>query len=598
MERHETDTIKLPLALPHDKWAVVCLDPRQCFERYHCMHAEEQYFLKSLMLCDNIKVSRIAASDTLYDFASLPRDLNFDLDPNTHWLQVYAWIEPTACHSPEVTNKYLMIPSAHVFDVNIENYKKEVDEEVKVMEYSRNVKGDRKKRCKELMEMRDVIGCNLDAGAHWLGEEFVYAVGNLVVVSDLKGNKRFGTGHSECIKALAVNREGNLIASACESSVRLWSCRALDCISTWKLKDKPKLLALTRTYLLMIQAQNNQDSITIQLLNQPLALPAKQISEFAVYCVKPINESLFCACGYNAISLWSIDNETISAVALENPFDDEVYTAMDYNGRHLYVGSRKGRVAKLNAVSYEVEGRYKLHGGLCTLSVNEEVCAVGSGRHLRIWPLNFEEDLMEVKHDGDITFTEINGQNVLCGCTAGMMGVLKMDKQQYETIARGHTSEVLSLLATKDLIISSSKDGTIRLWNAAKQVCEYKANKDEVLCMCTCAGEEYFACGFSSGFLRIFSVRKCLVVGEFRLCAKPLIDINYLDSYLLALNSDRSLSIHDALTCTLVQHFPQETSANSIAVCTSNTFATTTTTAVGIKAVSYTHLTLPTICSV
>lgn len=109
-EAQEKGLIKVPLILPKDRWVIICLDPMQYFERYHCSSKGEQYYLKSLMFCDNIKVSRVGVSDNLYDCYSLPKDLNFKFNEDENWFDTYTWIEPITCHKLKAKQKSSIAP--------------------------------------------------------------------------------------------------------------------------------------------------------------------------------------------------------------------------------------------------------------------------------------------------------------------------------------------------------------------------------------------------------------------------------------------------------------------------------------------------------
>ena len=582
-EKYKDGDIRIPLVLPKDKWVIVCLDPMQYFKRYHCMK-DEEYFLRSLMFCDNIKVSRVGVSNNLYDYDSLPRDINFKFIED--W--PYLWIEPIPCHQVAVTRSALLTPSypeVENLPVNEEIAYELVkdNEEVKIstLLYSMT------KKRNMLLEVKDIIGCSLNysPNIYWLNNnEFIYTTERLIVISDLKGNKRVSSTHLKPIKALTKNPKGTLIVSATEDTVSIWVYETLTCIQSWSTIREIKNLAMSHDYLLALEKVKDM-IIVFDLNGEKLD---EQASEFGVCSIKTMSDSLFCAYSPKVASLLRIKNGKIimQRILVNELSANEKYTAMDISGNYIYLGSDKGTIIKFDTNSYKVENTYRMNDSIIhTLSVNDIFCAIGTGKYLRIWPLEFTEHLLEVKHDGSLLSTDANQDKVLCGIDIGMIGVLDINLQQYATMARGHLSEVVCLLLTKDMLVSGSEDKTIRLWNVndGKQVYEFKAENDQVMCMCLCPSESYFACGFHSGLLRIFSLKKFLCIAEYQLNKQPLTCIKYIDNYLLTLTINNTLSIYNNVNYTLIKLFPHETSSITA---TNTIFATASLSSIKLWAIN------------
>ena len=90
-------------------------------------------------------------------------------------------------------------------------------------------------------------------------------------------------------------------------------------------------------------------------------------------------------------------------------------------------------------------------------------------QYLRIWTLDFNEFLMEAKHEGTVCSVDIHedGLRVACGTLNGALGVLNKSNQRYHTLMRSHTASIVSMdfhLAKKN-VITVSYDHTIRLWD-------------------------------------------------------------------------------------------------------------------------------------
>eukprot|EP01022_Parablepharisma_sp_SALTPOND_P017801 TRINITY_DN2893_c0_g1_i1.p1 TRINITY_DN2893_c0_g1~~TRINITY_DN2893_c0_g1_i1.p1 ORF type:complete len:1515 (+),score=148.49 TRINITY_DN2893_c0_g1_i1:576-5120(+) len=582
------------------------------------MKEGEGHFLRSLMLCANLKVSRIATADKLYDHNTLPRDLNFKLAKNEKWEDKYAWIEPLPCDrrsevlqsppavKPQKTTEKKVRPKPAIIPpkpkeelktvpiplINKENLS--VNTPLKVETEKPVV--IQKKDMNPLLVLQDVIGCSMNQcpTISWSKnvkvKEFAYGAGNLVVISELDGRKRFCTGHRKPVTALTIGFKGDIMASADESTVKVWSFSDSHCMGTWKLEDgaRAKCLAISpdNSYLVTVAKDaHNHDVVTVWDLKtmhkmspyQPHPnIVASQISQFNILCVKfapPEESSLqFCTCGQENIRFWRIKRNTLRSapVVLDKCSRNTVFTSLDYEGRRrVYVGSKEGTVLQINAESQELEYVYKLHdSGIYTLSVNEGFCVTGSDdQYLRVWPLDFSEFFMEAKHEATVVALDISldGVLIVCGTDHGSVGLLDLSQQRYRTLARSHTNDILCLALDGDRLVSVSKDKTIRVWDLKtnQQAYEFCSFDDQALCAGLCPGKGFFACGFESGCLRIFDIERTSVIGEYRMFDKPLIYAKYIDNYLVTLAGDGSIAIHNANTYDAVKQILAETPVHS-----------------------------------
>ena len=68
-------------------------------------------------------------------------------------------------------------------------------------------------------------------------------------------------------------------------------------------------------------------------------------------------------------------------------------------------------------------------------------------QYLRIWALDFNEFLMEAKHEGTVCAVDISadGLRVACGTLNGSLGVLNKSNQRYQTLLRSHTASIISM---------------------------------------------------------------------------------------------------------------------------------------------------------
>lgn len=123
-----------------------------------------------------------------------------------------------------------------------------------------------------------------------------------------------------------------------------------------------------------------------------------------------------------------------------------------------------------------------------------------------------------------------DGLKVVCGTFFGSIGILDKSNQQYKTLLRSHTEEIMAVdyHKSKDYIISISKDKTIRLWSihTFDEVYEFTAN-DQPLSVSAHPTLPIFACGFGSGNMRIFDIDSTDVIDEFALFDLPLESLRY-----------------------------------------------------------------------
>ena len=163
---------------------------------------------------------------------------------------------------------------------------------------------------------------------------------------------------------------------------------------------------------------------------------------------------------------------------------NSVFTVLDFEFTHedpkailqsdklkrVFVGTKSGMLYQINYFTRELEGIYKVHeSSICSLSISPGFCVSGSeDQYLRVWPLDFSEFLLEAKHEGIVIALDIslNGLEVVCGTSTGGLAILDLGNQNYKTILRSHTEEIVSMNIHhySNSIITLSKDLTIRLW--------------------------------------------------------------------------------------------------------------------------------------
>lgn len=154
--------------------------------------------------------------------------------------------------------------------------------------------------------------------------------------------------------------------------------------------------------------------------------------------------------------------------------------------RRVYVASKSGMVYQINYDDETLEATYRTNdSAIYSIAINQAFCVTGSeDQFLRIWALDFNEFLMEAKHEGTVCSVDISadGLRVACGTLNGSLGILNKSNQRYQTLLRSHTASIVSMdfhLAKRN-VITVSKDDTIRLWDLQTfdQVVEFSSPID------------------------------------------------------------------------------------------------------------------------
>ena len=103
--------------------------------------------------------------------------------------------------------------------------------------------------------------------------------------------------------------------------------------------------------------------------------------------------------------------------------------------RRVYVASEGGMVYQLNYDDETLEATYCTNdSAIYSIAINQAFCVTGSkDKYLRIWTLDFNEFLMEAKHEGTVCSVDISqdGLRVACGTENGSLGILNKSNQRY-----------------------------------------------------------------------------------------------------------------------------------------------------------------------
>lgn len=145
----------------------------------------------------------------------------------------------------------------------------------------------------------------------------------------------------------------------------------------------------------------------------------------------------------------------------------------------------------------------------------------GRDCHLRVWPLTFNDFLLEAQHEAPVTSLNVSrdGAKVLVGTSAATLGLLDVTQFSYSTILRSHNGRVLGAVARDpyaEEYVTYGEDRTIRVWDSlsSQQRFEFTSTDDITTCGAYHPSEHVLVCGFNTGFVRVFDVEKTETLHE------------------------------------------------------------------------------------
>lgn len=202
----------------------------------------------------------------------------------------------------------------------------------------------------------------------------------------------------------------------------------------------------------------------------------------------------------------------------------------------VYVSSNKGVLLRINCQNDQLLCAFQLHSdAIHSLCVHSSYAVTGSADlRLRVWPLDFTDFLLEAQHEGVVSTVRVaaDGRRLVVGTTAGTLGVLNVSEHSYSTVLRSHVGSVLyaARRGAEGLEFATvGSDKTVRVWDAASstQVIEFSSSVDEPRCCSYHPSDHFLACGFASGFLRIFDVSTATAMHERKTHAAPVTELQY-----------------------------------------------------------------------
>ena len=399
---------------------------------------------------------------------------------------------------------------------------------------------------------------------------------NLVKFDSINIKQQFFLGHSKPISNYIIACKGEIIFSNQEgvnSIIRVWKTSNCQCIKMLTTPfDKLKVMTENKDskYLCTVGNELNRVSIIIWNIENLENITAfiRQAIPNHINTIKfsPFEENILYSCGKENIKCWRIKKDHLSgkAIVLNQFARGNDFLCLDYNNTmfgedftnkgKVYVGSNGGCIFQISCTNQELEAVYKVQdSAILALAVNEAFCATGSkDGYLRIWPVDFSEFLIEAKHDTGVCAVDISydAMDILCGTLGGSIGILNVQNKEYKTILRSPPNIVKQLILhpSGDYLFSIEGDNSVRIWDIENkaEAFQFVSSKDPPICVAA-PKELLFACGFSSGILKIFDLEKTEVLYECKPFKSALNNLLYIqnDKLLVTMSAQGNLSIHD-----------------------------------------------------
>jgi hypothetical protein len=313
-----------------------------------------------------------------------------------------------------------------------------------------------------------------------------------------------------------------------------------------------------------------------------IGLVAKQISEYSILQIRctPFTDHDFISCGRENIRLWRIKNQHLSGrpVLLNQYSRGQIFTEIAFDvqpndqsnvaPQFVFASSASGIIIKFHYQTAQVLCAFQLHSApiRCFGIWNGFAVTGADDSKLRIWPLSFNDFLLESRHEGPLSNIFCSGSKLCIGTSAGTLGILDVASHRYalsdmilnrhltfphsyETVLRSHSKQILNMSSNCDCfeLASVSMDNTIRVWNlnSNTQSVEFYCEADSPSVVVVLQKKMF--CGFFSGSIRHFDVISAVSLMENRFHRTKIecISIVSENRYLAVLAANRCLSIHE-----------------------------------------------------
>lgn len=403
------------------------------------------------------------------------------------------------------------------------------------------------------------------------GEEVVYPSHAIIVSMTVSSrHQRFFIGHTDKVSALALNAASTLLASAqtgLNSLIRLWSFREGVC-QTIIPTHMHSLHILSFSHSgssLCGVGKDSHNKTTVIIWNTrrvtgggvvPLLAKAHTDVDIQTMKITFFDDTRMVSCGLGNIRLWRVRGGSLRSCPVNlGEYHNLEFTDLAFEQGHaqdrpvddrtLFVSSRSGHILEIDYVAVAIKNIRRLlpaqeshahrrekqtfstGSGIAvnSISVCDEFCVTGSeDGFMRLWPLDFSSVFLEAEHEGPVSLVCVSpdGLRVLAATTSGNLGYLDVGSRGYHTLMRSHTTSVLgfSVDGIRRRVTTVSKDSTVRVWDmdTMQQLYDFVSDDDDDS-PCSVAFHPImplFACGSSSGTVRVFDIQTSSLITQHR----------------------------------------------------------------------------------
>ena len=407
----------------------------------------------------------------------------------------------------------------------------------------------------------------------------LFSSGNTLIKFDYDNiRQKFFFGHSKPINNYIITNDGQTIFSCQESKnsiIRVWSANHLKCVKMLTTPyEKITSMSVSKDNRLLCTVgleSYNKEMIILWDISfvDDIKVFVRQGSHFNVKAIKfsPFEQNILVSCGKENIKFWRIKNDDHlggKAVVLNQYARNNNFLCVDFDNPFIgeackgrvFIGSDSGCIFQISCNSMELESIYKIQDSpILALSVNDAYCATGSqDGFLRVWPIDFSEFILEAKHDSGVCSVDISfdALEIVCGTLNGSIGTLNISSKQYKTILRSPPNNINFMTAhpSGNLLFTIEDDFSVRVWDVEQksEAFQYVSSKDPPTVVAA-PNKNIFACGFTSGILKVFDLDNTAIIYECRAFNTPVKALKYSqkDSILISMSSYGHMSLHDAL---------------------------------------------------
>ncbi|CAK8679863.1 unnamed protein product [Clavelina lepadiformis] len=403
----------------------------------------------------------------------------------------------------------------------------------------------------------------------------VYAVHAVVVAMEVvSGVQHFFIGHTEDVRSIAMNDcvggSPSILASAQGGAggiVRIWRFETQKCATMIRSQHATCMnaLAFSRTGAVLVGVGRDGHGKTLfmvwdtsaALRHGSVNVIAKAHSDVEIHRIRvcPTDDTRMVSCGRDNIRFWRVRSNQLRSCPVAMPTEhsfqeitDVTFAPLgivspsnhvegrDENSLSVFASTNGGFLVEVDfqkvvvrgvhkllpSVGQEVEKDETMKGiSLNALRFTTTYLITGSDDGvLRLWPLDLSTVFLEAEHDGpvvDVDVTE-DAEKILVSTSSATLGYLDVKTRKYKTIMRSHTDVITDscMDGLRRTISTCSHDNSIRVWDFdnLRQLYDFSTPDDTPSAITCHPMLEIFACGFTSGAIRVFHVGSTTVLSE------------------------------------------------------------------------------------